>query len=187
MCSNSKTKGRRIPYDGSTRKESSQATYHHLVEQLVEQDKVLANALLGHNSTIVLENLGASADELHDKRGRHVELGGAHKVQATLFDVQVVNALNVLSTTTPFRSKRSDLSAYPHTDTQTHRHTDTDTQIQTHTHTHTHRQTDTQTHRHINALTRTHTHIHPHPLQRTGASADVQRQEGRLVAFRPRI
>eukprot|EP00053_Salpingoeca_punica_P008787 m.78484 g.78484 ORF g.78484 m.78484 type:complete len:448 (+) comp14750_c0_seq1:297-1640(+) len=66
-----------------------------LVEELVNEDKVDADALLGQHAAVVLEDVGDTRQELEDHGWGHVELCRADKEQAVALDVDKVDPFDI--------------------------------------------------------------------------------------------
>mmetsp|Transcript_49339 Transcript_49339/g.132031 ORF Transcript_49339/g.132031 Transcript_49339/m.132031 type:complete len:231 (-) Transcript_49339:187-879(-) len=68
---------------------------HHLVEELIDQDEVLPDALLVQHPAEVLEDLCHLAQQLYDRRGRDIHAGGGDEIQPVLLDEDVADAVQV--------------------------------------------------------------------------------------------
>jgi hypothetical protein len=67
-----------------------------LVNDLVYEDEVLANALLIEDPAKVTEHLHHSVEDVHDIGRRHVFLRRGYEEDAELLCVEVVDAVHVL-------------------------------------------------------------------------------------------
>ena len=72
------------------------AIIDHLIDDLVDEDEVFANALLVEDSAVVAEDLHHTVDDIHDGAGSGVGLAGRHKVDAELLGEEVVHSIDVL-------------------------------------------------------------------------------------------
>lgn len=66
-----------------------------LIQDLVDQDKILADCLLVDDSAEILNDGHDAVEELQDVGGRDVEASGGHHVDGGLLEVGKINALDV--------------------------------------------------------------------------------------------
>ena len=69
----------------------------HLVNDFVNEHKVLADGLFVEDAAVVAEDLHHAVDDVHNGGRRHVRLARRHEVDAKLFREEVVHAVDVLS------------------------------------------------------------------------------------------
>ena len=70
----------------------------HLVDDLVDEHEVLADALLVEHAAVVAEDLHHPVDDVHDGAGSSIGLARCYEVDAKLLREEVVDAVDVLST-----------------------------------------------------------------------------------------
>ena len=71
---------------------------YHFVYDLINQDKVLPDALLIEYATVVSEHLHHSVEDVQDGTWLHIVLRGGHKVDTKLLGEKVVDSIYVLMT-----------------------------------------------------------------------------------------
>ena len=68
----------------------------HLVNDLVDEHKVLSNAFLVEYAAVVAEDLHHAIDDVKNGRGRHVCLAGCNEVDSEFLGEEVVDSINIL-------------------------------------------------------------------------------------------
>ena len=68
----------------------------HLVNDLVDENKVLPDALFVEDTTVITEDLHHAVNDIQDGRRSHVSFSRRHEVDSKLFREEVVHAVNVL-------------------------------------------------------------------------------------------
>ena len=69
---------------------------NNLVDDLIDQYKVLANALLVQDTAVVTEDLHHAIDDVHDETGGHVVACRRDEVDPELLGEEVIQPLDVL-------------------------------------------------------------------------------------------
>ena len=72
------------------------AVINHLIDDLVNQHKVLPNALFVQHSTVVSEDLHHSVQDIEHITGLDVVTRGGHKVNSKLLREEVVDSIDIL-------------------------------------------------------------------------------------------
>ena len=83
---------------------------NHLVNDLVDQNKVLANTLLVKHSAVVPEHLHHSVEDIEDSRWLDVVFGGRNEVDAEFFGEEVIDSVNILKKRGNKLSDKANLS-----------------------------------------------------------------------------
>ena len=72
-----------------------------LINDFINENKVLANALLVEDTTVVAEYLHHPINDVQDGGWRHIILACRHKVDSKLLCKEIVHTVYVLFTRTP--------------------------------------------------------------------------------------
>ncbi len=70
---------------------------NNFINDLVDEYEILSNTFLIQDSTVISEDFHHSVENVHHKRGGHIELCGCDEEDAKLLRVEIVDALYILS------------------------------------------------------------------------------------------
>ena len=77
---------------------------NHLVNDFVDEDKILADGLFVKHATVVTEHLHHAVNDVHDKTGRHVVLRRRYKEDAELLGEKVIQPVDILTRSVHLRT-----------------------------------------------------------------------------------
>ena len=72
------------------------AIVDNLVDDLIDQHEVLANALLVQHAAVVPEYLHHSVDNVENGRRRHIRLACRHEVDSELLREEIIDSIDML-------------------------------------------------------------------------------------------
>ena len=68
----------------------------HLVNDLVDENKILPDALFVEHATVISEDLHHAVDDIKDRRWGNISFARCHEVDSKFLSEKVVDAINVL-------------------------------------------------------------------------------------------